>query len=236
MSPLYDNASRLERRGSGFLQPVGGGIRGYFAGVQLSPWLVVVNLRPSAVVTVAEDALRALIATKSSRSGGEITRQFDASSVTRMIPSSPASQQTFALGAEPATKCAFGLGNVPFHVAPPSSDRSMNPPLAIRHKIFESGVVMMCAGETSPAWFAVTISARARKVLTSAGASFAFEDCVLALTAPETTPPTAPPLLCGGAGAVEAGEGAAAAPATAGVSDSTVTLSVVAWGTDAFET
>ena len=109
-------------------------------GRQLFPPFEVIYAWPPEVVTVASRELFAEMAVKSSLTGGLIFRHFLASLVSRIKPPRPASQQVRLSGAEPdkmewvwSTVCVAQL-------VPPSSDRSMDPPPAIRHMIFGSGV------------------------------------------------------------------------------------------------
>src|ERR1022692_4885536 len=135
---------------------------GYGAGVQRLPPSVVVNLRSSVVVTVADDASVAATSTKSALAGGVMVLHFFPSVVSRMIPLRPTSQQVSTDGAAPAMTCAFALVHCTRQVEPASLDRSTKRPLDIRHSTSGSGEWTTVRGLRSSADSTVTVSLIAR--------------------------------------------------------------------------
>src|ERR1051326_2328075 len=106
---------------------------------QVFPPSVVVNTRPSIVVTVAFDASDARTDWRSIASGSDARVQVAPSVEIRTRPPAPASQQTVGDGALPAVNGVATPVDCGCHVKPPSIERSTPPEATIRQRMFGSG-------------------------------------------------------------------------------------------------
>ena len=151
-------------------------------------------MRPSAVVTVAATASRAVTATRSAVTSGEDSRRHDSPSVeSRTTPVRPTIQQTEGAGEEAARRSTAVPVGCAFQVRPPSVERSTCWRIK-RQRLAESGDWTTTPGTRA--------AARARKSTRSsfaagcaaaaggggaAGAGGCACTCTCSATAPDST-------------------------------------------------